>query len=197
MDGVEIGDDRTNALVSYFAAREEQRPFLSEPEPADPRSLAVGGAVFSMLQCARCHPAGAEAAAAVGGSKGDLAPSLLMAHDRLRYDWVPSWIENPQHWIPGTRMPNFFPETKPGEFMSPVPAMLGNPTFAAQKQQILHYFSSEAEMNAWLADVKNVTTALRDHIWAISGGNRLPVTATAGKGSGTSSTVTSGSAGGR
>ncbi len=119
-----------------------------------------------------------------------------MAHDRLRYDWVPSWIENPGHWIPGTRMPNFFPETKPGEFMSPVPAMLGNPAFAAQKQQILHYFASEAEMNAYLSDVKNVTTALRDHIWSISGGGR-PAATTTGAASGRPSAVTSRSAGGR
>ncbi len=167
-------DERKNTVVSYFAAREAQRPFLSEPDAPDARSLAVGGTVFSMLQCARCHPAGAEAAAAVGGSKGDLAPSLLLAHERLRYDWVPSWIQNPQHWIPGTRMPNFFPETKPGEFMSPVPPMLNSPMFAGQKQQILKYFSSEAEMNAYLNDVQNVTTALRDHIWAISGGARQP-----------------------
>ena len=190
-------DDKANTVVSYFAAREEQRPFLSEPEPSDAKSLAVGGAVFSMLQCARCHPAGAEAAAAVGGSKADLAPSLLMAHDRLRFDWVPSWIENPGHWIPGTRMPNFFPETKPGEFMSPVPAMLGNPAFAGQKQQILRYFSSEAEMNAWLSDVKNVTTALRDHIWSISGGGRRPAATTAGTTGGAPAAVASGTAGGR
>jgi cytochrome c2 len=189
-------DERANTVVSYFAAREAQRPFLSEPDAPDARSLAVGGAVFSMLQCARCHPAGAEAAAGVGGSKGDLAPSLLLAHERLRYDWVPSWIQNPQHWIPGTRMPNFFPETKPGEFMSPVPAMLGNPTFAAQKQQILKYFSSEAEMNAYLSDVQNVTTALRDHIWAISGGGRRPAEPST-SGAGAPAAVTSGGAGGR
>jgi hypothetical protein len=93
-------------------------------------------------------------------------------------------------------MPNFFPETKPGELMSPVPAMLGNPAFAAQKQQILHYFSSEAEMNAYLSEVKNVTTALRDHIWSISGGGRRPA-ATTGAAGGTPSAVTSGSTGGR
>jgi len=187
-------DDKANTVVGYFAAREEQRPFLSEPDAPDAKSLAVGGAVFSMLQCARCHPAGAEASAAVGGSKGDLAPSLLMAHDRLRYDWVPSWIQNPQHWIPGTRMPNFFPETKPGEFMSPVPPMLGNPAFAAQKQQILRYFSSEAEMNAYLSDVKTVTTALRDHIWSISGGGRAPA---AGARGAAPAAVPAGAAGGR
>jgi hypothetical protein len=79
--------------------------------------------------------------------------------------------------------------------MSPVPAMLGNPTFVAQKQQILHYFSSEAEMNAWLSDVKNVTAALRDHIWSISRGGRGPASPAAGKAA--PAAVTAGAAGGR
>jgi cytochrome c2 len=168
-------DEQANAVISYFQSRDQGRSFLSEPPPPDPRSLAVGGVVFGMLQCARCHPTSAEAAQA---SSGDLAPSLLLAHDRLNYRWVPEWIQNPQAWVPGTRMPNFFPEINPHELMSPVPTMLNAPTFAGQKQQLLKYFSSEAEMNAYLGDVLKVTTALRDHIWAISGGRR-PTAATA------------------
>ncbi|HVR99082.1 MAG TPA: c-type cytochrome, partial [Thermoanaerobaculia bacterium] len=162
-------DDQANSVISYFAARDQSRPFLSEPTQPDTRSLAVGGIVFGMLQCARCHPTSAEAAKA---ATGDLAPSLLLAHDRLRYNWVPQWIQNPQSWVPGTRMPNFFAEAKPGEFVSPVPAQLNAPIFAAQKQELLRLFGSEAEMNAYLADVNKVTTALRDHIWSISGGSR-------------------------
>jgi mono/diheme cytochrome c family protein len=162
-------DDQANTVLNYFAAREERHPFVSEPPAPDSRSLAVGGVVFGMLQCARCHPTTTPTGQAAAA---DLAPSLLLAHDRLRYDWVPDWIRNPQGWVPGTRMPNFFPETKPGELMSPVPAMLNAPVFSAQKRQLLGYFSSEAEMNAWLGDVGKVTTALTDHIWAISGGRR-------------------------
>jgi hypothetical protein len=149
----------------------------------------VGGVVFGMLQCARCHPTSVQPAQA---ASADLAPSLLLAHDRLRYDWVPSWIQNPQTWVPGTRMPNFFPEVKPGELMSPVPAMLNAPVFAGQKQQILRHFASEAEMNAWLGDVQKVTTALRDHIWAISRGGQ-PRIAPVSPGA----AVTAGGAGGR
>ena len=35
-------------------------------------------------------------------------PNLAMAHRRLRPDWVPKWLHNPQAIQPGTRMPNFF-----------------------------------------------------------------------------------------
>ncbi len=175
-------DDQANTVISYFAAREERHPFLSEPPPPDPRSLAVGGVVFTMFQCARCHPTAPVSALA---ATGDLAPSLLMAHDRLRYDWVPSWIENPQSWVPGTRMPEFP--------LSMVSQMLSAPPNAAYKQQMLRYFSSETEMNAWLSDASKVSGALRDHIWAISGGRRPLAPAAESPGS----AVTAGGAGGR
>jgi cytochrome c2/predicted nucleic acid-binding Zn-ribbon protein len=182
-------DDQANTVISYFQAREQRSPFLSEPPAPDPRSLAVGGVVFGMLQCARCHPTAPVSAAA---ASGDLAPSLLMAHDRLRYDWVPLWIQDPQAWVPSTRMPNFFSRDPSGKLVSPVPFQLASPAFAAQKQQILRWFSSEAEMNAWLADADKVSTALRDHIWAISGG-RQPMVPVAAPGA----AVTAGGAGGR
>jgi len=185
-------DQQANAVISYFTSRDQQRAFLSDPEPPDSRSLAVGGVVFGMLQCARCHPAGDVTAAS-----GDLAPSLLLAHDRLRYDWVPSWIHNPQSWVPGTRMPNFFVETKPGEWVSPVPQMLNAPTFAGQRQQLLRYFTNEAEMNTYLGDVKNVTTALRDHIWLLSGGGRGPAAPAPASLGAPAAAVTAGAAGGR
>ena len=77
--------------------------------------------------------------------------------------WDCGAVQNPrfatQHPVPGTRMPNFFVEVKPGELMSPVPAMLNAPTFAAQKQQLRGYFSSDEEMNAYLSDVSKVTGA--------------------------------------
>lgn len=187
-------DDQANTVLAYFAAREKQRPFLSEPDAPDARSAAVGNVVFGMLQCSRCHPSTAEAAKA---ATGDLAPSLLLAHDRLRHDWVPDWIQNPQKWVPGTRMPNFFVEVKPGELMSPVPAMLNAPTFAAQKQQLRSYFASDEEMNAYLADPVKVTGALRDHIWILSGGRRPGAATAESNPAPSSSPVAGGAAGGR
>jgi cytochrome c2 len=172
-------DDQANTVISYFAAREARHPFLSQPPPPDSRSLAVGGVVFGMLQCASCHPTSSSAAQAASGSlASSLAPSLLLAHDRLRYDWVPEWIEDPQSWVPGTRMPNFFSKDEQGEIVSSVHLQLASPTFAAQKQQLLRLFGSEAEMTVFLSDAHKVSTALRDHIWAISGG-RLPAAAPA------------------
>jgi hypothetical protein len=65
--------------------------------------------------------------------------------------------------------------------MSPVTQALASPAYAAQKQQILPYFASEAEMNAYVADTDKVTAAIRDHIWRLSGGTVPgPATTTAG-----------------
>jgi cytochrome c2 len=163
-----FNDHQANTVLTYFASREERQPFLSPYPGADPKSLAVGKVVFNLFQCAKCHPAGAEAAKATGMTP-DLAPSLLLAHDRLRYDWVPSWVKDPQKWIPGTRMPSNFPETSPGKYDSPVAQAIDSPAFAAQKAEMMKQFSSEAELKAFLSDVDKVTTALRDQIWSLSG----------------------------
>jgi len=165
-------DEQANTVLAYFGAREERQPFLSPFPGADPKSLAVGKVVFGLFQCAKCHPAGAEAAKATGMTP-DLAPSLLLAHDRLRYDWVPSWVKDPQKWVPGTRMPSNFPESSPGKYDSPVAMAIDSPSFAAQKAELMKQFSSEAELKAFLADVDKVTTALRDQIWNLSGGGAV------------------------
>lgn len=189
-------DDQANTIVGYFAAREKQKPFVSQAVASHPRDLAVGQVVFNMFQCGKCHPSGPVTAGGAA-TAGDLAPSLLLASERLRHDWVPSWVKDPQHWIPGTRMPSFFPETKPGEFMSPVGMAMDSPAYAAQKQQLMQYFSSEEEMKAYLSDTDKVTAALRDHIWKISGGLNGAPPAPEPAAPAPAASVTAGAAGGR
>jgi cytochrome c1 len=160
-------DDQANSVVAYFQGLEETTPFASDPAPGDRRSVAVGGEVFAMLQCGRCHPAGAEALASLGGGQADLAPSLLLARGRLRHQWVPSWIKDPQGWIPGTKMPTNFPMTPDGKFMSPLPSAIDTPPYADTKRRMLQHFSSEAELDEFLGDVDRVSAALRDYIWTL------------------------------
>ena len=165
-------DEQANTLIGYFNARDRRTPFASPFPGYDAQSAAVGEAVFNMFQCAKCHPAGAAAASATA-SAGDLAPSLLLAQDRLRWDWVPDWIKDPQQWVPGTRMPAFFPETQPNHYTSPVATALASPAYAGYREAIARHFANEQEMNAYLADVDKVTAALRDPIWSLSGGGKL------------------------
>jgi hypothetical protein len=39
----------------------------------------------------------------------NLAPDLRMASDRLNPEWILEWLKNPLSFLPGTRMPGFWP----------------------------------------------------------------------------------------
>jgi mono/diheme cytochrome c family protein len=188
-------DDQENTVIGYFTSREMRRPFSSQEVTAQARSLAVGGVVFGMAQCGRCHPTGPSAGA--GASTAELAPSLLLASGRLRHDWVPSWIKDPQSWIPGTRMPEFFQKSEDGQYSSPFAMGIDTPAYAGQKAQLLQHFGSEAELKAYLADPDQVTGALRDYIWSLSGGIQRAPTPASPAAAPTTTSVTAGAAGGR
>jgi cbb3-type cytochrome oxidase cytochrome c subunit len=159
-------DRKVNDIIGYFIARDGRQSFQSPLEPADERERAVGREVFNMLQCAKCHPAGPDASGAVGGaSAADLAPALTMASDRLRHDWVPSWIRDPEEWVKGTRMPSNFARQENGEYQSPLVMAIDSPMFSAEKARMMRHFDSDEELKDYLADVDRVTVALRDHIW--------------------------------
>lgn len=168
MPTFQFTDHEVNTLLEYFSTLEGEEVFLSpySAEISTPRDRAVGEVVFNMLQCARCHPSGP---VVTGGSvaAAELAPSLLLAEDRLRWDWVPSWIKDPQSWIPGTNMPNNFEKQPDGTYGSPLEFAYDAPVFAPGKQRLLPYFDSEADLKEYLLDADRVTRALRDHIWTL------------------------------
>ena len=159
-----FADNQVNTLVDYFAAGDERDTFLSEPTRPSERDLATGRVAFNMFQCAKCHPSGPQAAAE-GVSAGELAPSLLMARERLRHDWVQHWIQDPQSWIPGTKMPANFPKSAAGEYSSPLAMAIDAPMYKDQKQTVAVHFDSEEELKNHLSDADYVTKVLRDHIW--------------------------------
>jgi cytochrome c2 len=163
-----FSDEQINTIIGYFASRDGREPFLSAKGPAERRDLAVGAVTFEMLQCARCHPAGGAAAAALGVSAADLAPSLLLAPERLRHDWVADWIKDPQSFVPGTKMPANFQKLPDGSYSSPLVNAIGTQRFADQKRELMRHFASEQEMLDYLADVDRVTAALRDHVWTLN-----------------------------
>ncbi len=160
--GFQDGD--VNTVLSYFAAREGRDAFLSEPGRPDQRDLTVGQGVFAMLQCAKCHPAGPVDTSA-GVSAAELAPSLLLARDRLRHDWVDDWIKDPLSFVTGTKMPVFFSQLDDGSYSSPLAQGIDLPMWRGEKDRMLRHFDSEAELKEYLADAEKVTAAMRDHIW--------------------------------
>jgi mono/diheme cytochrome c family protein/predicted nucleic acid-binding Zn-ribbon protein len=166
MPTFEFDDDEVNTVLSYFASLDGTTAFESDPPPPSAMGVAVGGEIFGMLQCARCHPAGPEALAALGGGDAELAPSLLLAQERLRHEWVPGWIKDPQKLVPGTKMPTNFPFQN-GDYMSPLPMAIDQPTFVDQKRNLMRHFDSEEDLKEFLGDVDAVSAALRDYLWSL------------------------------
>ncbi len=119
-----FSDDDTNALVHYFAARENGTfPFqtLAQEPPRGP-GLQAALKMFSpdYFNCWSCHQQGARKPQ---GPPEGWAPDLTLAHRRLNPDWIARWIENPQKLMPGTKMPTYYdPEDPKG---SAPPDVLG------------------------------------------------------------------------
>lgn len=106
MPSFNMPEEDVTALVEYFAALDDKlRPYVHfDKAQVDPKELAVGKDLFQKAECLSCHgkfppPPGAEPPS---------APSLDLAKQRLRPDWIVRWIMNPQNLQPGTKMPVFF-----------------------------------------------------------------------------------------
>ncbi len=106
MPNFRLSDEEANTLVEYFMASGKVGPFNAPPNINV--HLSEGQQVFTTFQCSVCHVVGA--AVPEGRGPADLAPDLTMTSSRLRPDWVVKWLYDPQKLLPGTRMPDFFPE---------------------------------------------------------------------------------------
>ena len=106
MPNFRLSDDEANTLVQFFMASAKTGPFNAAPDISV--HLSEGEQVFKTFQCSSCHVVGGQSPE--GKTAADLAPDLTMASSRLRADWIVKWLDDPQKLLPGTRMPDFFPE---------------------------------------------------------------------------------------
>ncbi len=97
------------ALVRYFSAKDDKPfPYVTvDLQPPPPARIAEAKAMLKDLRCLTCHTSGAPPP---GVSLADLAPDLSMARERLRPEWIPPWLADPQKLMDGTRMPTFWPD---------------------------------------------------------------------------------------
>src|SRR3954454_5309850 len=109
--------DATDVLHYFAAASNKSFPYLtataSEPEGARAKDAEQ---LFKDLQCINCHIVGQ---LRPGQDPGSAAPNLLLAKNRLRPDWIPAWLKNPQALMDGTRMPSFWDFTDEAHPTSP------------------------------------------------------------------------------
>jgi hypothetical protein len=92
--------------VQGFAA-EDRVPFpfeFAQADPLTPEEEKDARFLFAdTFQCSSCHPSKASTEKPVG-----YAPDLTFARERLRYEWVKQWLEDPASILPGTGMPPFW-----------------------------------------------------------------------------------------
>ena len=98
--------DATEAVHYFAAASNKSFPYLTaEAEKPTGQRLKESEELFAALQCTNCHVLGA---LRPGQDPGSAAPNFLMTKNRLRPDWIPLWLKNPQALLDGTRMPSFW-----------------------------------------------------------------------------------------
>jgi len=160
-----LGETEANQLVRYLVAIGGGPLWSQEPEPPEPRQVAVGAAVTGLLQCGRCHPAGE---APDGLAPNELGPPLGLARERLRPDWVVEWILDPESLVPGTAMPVSFPKNAAGEPDAAFVAdALETPMFDTSHQRLTRLFEDEDDLDAHLANARWLAEAMRAHIWQL------------------------------
>ena len=141
-------EQESATIGRYFSALDNvDYPFITTDIATNNEKLQVAGQLFQTLQCAKCHPT-STGPPPPGVTAAELAPNLMIAHERLRPEWVLNWLVDPQKIMPGTRMPTFFPDgpDKP----SPLTNILGG-------------------------NVRSQIEAIRDHVFfTLSGGKRRP-----------------------
>jgi cytochrome c2 len=102
-----FNDDDAGTLVKYFASASlKSFPYLTVDVPTPPKEKAREALeLFGALQCTKCHVVGK---LAPKQDPGSAAPDFLLAKKRLRPDWIPLWLKNPNALMEGTRMPSFW-----------------------------------------------------------------------------------------
>ena len=134
-------DQQLNTLVSGFMAMDGTHPFATAAAaPADAATLRTGSQLLDRLQCERCHVA----AAAGTMEASQLAPSFRLTGERLREEWLVDWMKDPQTITPGTQMPQFWPLDDDGNFITPLPDVLGGDA-EAQMRAVASYLMRYAE----------------------------------------------------
>jgi cytochrome c2 len=108
MPTFELDDANLNSVIRYFGSISNSiGPFQTHEIALARDTQAVGKELFDLLRCQQCHVLGAIPR---DQPTANLAPDLRMSPDRLNPEWVLQWLKDPAGFLPGTRMPAYWPE---------------------------------------------------------------------------------------
>jgi cytochrome c2 len=103
-----LTDPEVNGAIRYFGSiANTVEPFQTHEIALTRSDQAVGRELFELLRCQQCHVLGT---IPKDQPTANLAPDLRMAPDRLNPPWIVEWLKNPLAYLPGTRMPAYWPE---------------------------------------------------------------------------------------
>jgi cbb3-type cytochrome oxidase cytochrome c subunit len=71
----------------------------------DPDQLKLAKDTFDLYKCFQCHLLEGKV---IDPEKGQSGPDFIHTYNRLKVPWNYQWLVDPQAFIPGTKMPNFF-----------------------------------------------------------------------------------------
>jgi len=110
-----FSDDQANTIIHYFSALDNVPPDFSTIAHAAPskESLEAGAKLASpdAFSCLSCHIENGKTPTSAPEQWG---PDFAMAHDRIRYDFIPEWVKDAQKFTPGIKMPAFLPTDDAG-----------------------------------------------------------------------------------
>lgn len=94
--------DEIEGVLALFASV-AKRPYpevAAAAPPVDPAKAGAGQLIY-VLKCAECHNVGKLIPLVEVKQQG---PDLIHVADRVRHDWFPAWIKDPQAIQPGSKM---------------------------------------------------------------------------------------------
>ena len=103
-----LDDQHLNRVISYFGSISNSiGPFQTPDIVRTAGGDASAKQLFELLKCQQCHVLGA---IPKDQPTANLAPDLRMASERLQPEWILAWLKKPSAILPGTRMPEFWPD---------------------------------------------------------------------------------------
>lgn len=103
-------DQHANAVIKYFSALDKvPADFSTVPNKSVNTEMLEAGeklASREYFSCFSCHIQGSIMPTSAPEQWG---PDLTLAHDRIRYEFIPEWVKDPQKFTPGVKMPGFLP----------------------------------------------------------------------------------------
>jgi len=102
MPNLRLSDEEIEGVLSLFAQLAGRSYPAPAPAPVSIDTELLGdGQLLFFLKCTECHNMGEVIPIPEAKRQG---PDLIDVSKRIHFEWIPTWVNNPQQVYPGTRM---------------------------------------------------------------------------------------------